>query len=136
MNISKAIQHIYPDAQFAVWDNKYESIAWEDKRPIPTIDELLLAWDEIVKSNSQDDPKTEWEIKEKRDRILSRLDFISTRHRDQVESSLQTSLTNEQHLDVLVLKQKLRDIPQQSGFPDSIIWPTVPDFLQSKFEAL
>lgn len=86
--------------------------------PTPTNDELCVC------------------AREKRDGYLSICDAITNRHRDQVDASLDTTLTNAQYLEVLVLKQALRDIPQQSGFPDSITWPTVPTFLQSQFEAL
>lgn len=69
-------------------------------------------------------------IREKRDAYLHQCDAVTNRHRDQVDASLPTTITNAQYLEVLALKQTLRDIPQQSGFPDNVTWPSIPSFLE------
>jgi len=39
---------------------------------------------------------------------------------------IDTSLTDEQKQAYQVYRQSLRDIPNQEGFPDKIIWPAEP----------
>lgn len=40
MDLTQAIQHIMPDAQFVIRGNTYEGIEWMDERPMPTQKEV------------------------------------------------------------------------------------------------
>jgi len=53
-----------------------------------------------------------------RDNLLSSSDWIVTK-------SLETGVAVPQEW--LDYRQALRDLPQQTGFPDSITWPTAPN---------
>lgn len=69
------------------------------------------------------------EVRTSRDRYLSMLDRVSIRHRDQVDGGLPTTLTAEQYVEVLTLKQQLRDVAEQPGFPTDVTWPAKPEYL-------
>jgi len=46
MNITQAILHLVPDAQFSCWENDYARITWSDTntRSLPTLIALQDAW--------------------------------------------------------------------------------------------
>ncbi|NVZ50275.1 hypothetical protein HX792_08020 [Pseudomonas sp. B6002] len=54
-----------------------------------------------------------------RDGELASLMWLRERHRDQLEISVETSLTGEQFTELLLYMQALRDWPQSPEFPDS-----------------
>lgn len=66
--------------------------------------------------------------KAQRASLLSSSDWLSIRHRDQVEAGIATSLTPEQFSDLLVYRQSLRDWPVSGNFndplPEKPIWLT------------
>ena len=68
-------------------------------------------------------PFTEEEVRSQRDVLLSSTDFYVTRHRDQESEGTPFTLTQDEYNVILRYRQVLRDIPQQSGFPDNVIWP-------------
>lgn len=41
-------------------------------------------------------------------------------------------LSEEQKDEIRQFRQLLRDIPQQPGFPENVVWPTVPDCIKNK----
>lgn len=65
-------------------------------------------------------------IRADRDVLLTRADGASIKHREQVDLGTTPDLTTEQYKLLLQYKQDLRDIPEQPGFPQSIVWPTWP----------
>ena len=65
-------------------------------------------------------------IRADRDVLLTRADGDSIKHREQVDLGTTPDLTTEQYKLLLQYKQDLRDIPEQPGFPQSIVWPTWP----------
>lgn len=65
MNISKAIQHLYPDVDvmkdFEVWDNAdgngpYIAV-WNMEAPQPTGDELQAAWEAYQEAEANKEPE-------------------------------------------------------------------------------
>jgi len=46
MNITAAILHLIPEAQFMCWENDYARITWNDTntKPLPSLVDLELAW--------------------------------------------------------------------------------------------
>lgn len=65
-------------------------------------------------------------VRHQRDLLMSvALDAID-RHRNQTQFHLATSLTEEQVQQVAVYAEALRGVPQQTGFPYGVQWPTVP----------
>ena len=62
----------------------------------------------------------EYEERKKRDALLIDLDTI-------VNNPLRwAALTQEQQTAYATYRQALLDVPQQSGFPTDIVWPTLP----------
>jgi hypothetical protein len=62
----------------------------------------------------------------KRNALLNGTDWFIMRHRDEVDVGSKASLTNGQFNALLAYRQALRDVPQQSCFPDKIDWPEAP----------
>ena len=53
-----------------------------------------------------------------RDALLSRV--------DRVNPTWYNTLTEQQRSDLAEYRQALLDVPQQPGFPESVVWPTQP----------
>ncbi|MGC0151880.1 phage tail assembly chaperone [Chromobacterium vaccinii] len=64
-----------------------------------------------------------------RDALLEETEWFVTRHRDQLEMSLPTTLTREAFGALLAYRQTLRDVPLQPAFPEAVQWPAVPDYI-------
>jgi hypothetical protein len=62
-----------------------------------------------------------------RDGLMADDRWLIERHRDQIDLGASCSMTAEQYQALLNYLQALRDVPQQSGFPDLIEWPSRPD---------
>jgi hypothetical protein len=58
------------------------------------------------------------QIKEKRNKLLKEFDWTQLPN---------NPLTLEKQQAWAVYRQQLRDIPQQSGYPTNVIWPTQPE---------
>jgi len=85
-------------------DGKQYKFNWESK-----------LWTEIPQAI------TEQSQRAKRDALLADIDKISaTRY---------ASLTTEQQQELQVYRQALLDVPQQSGFPEDVVWPQQPAWL-------
>jgi hypothetical protein len=66
-------------------------------------------------------PVTEQTQRQQRDALLTEIDSISaTRY---------ASLTTEQQTELQQYRQALLDVPQQTGFPESVTWPSKPTWL-------
>jgi hypothetical protein len=60
-------------------------------------------------------------VRIQRNKLLAELDTIS--------SVRYASLSAEQQADVQTYRQALLDVPQQTGFPTELVWPTKPTWL-------
>lgn len=67
----------------------------------------------------------ESEARSKRDALLAETDWIAIRHRDEVDSGIDTTLSSEQYSSLQSYRRDLRDITAQSGFPKEIHWPSI-----------
>lgn len=61
-------------------------------------------------------------------RMTPALDALS-RHRNQKDYGLATTLTDAQAAEVAEYAEALRHVPEQAGFPSSIQWPQPPEVL-------
>lgn len=61
----------------------------------------------------------------RRNRLLAESDWLTIRHRDQLDAGSATALTDEQFRQVLTYREALRQIDAQPGFPDNIDWPAL-----------
>ena len=82
-----------------------------------TGDNLLSVMSEEEKANYH---------REKRDSLINKEMWKLQRHEQEKSLSLPTTLTDEQYLTLLQYIQLLRDIPQQEGFPNSVVYPELP----------
>lgn len=69
-------------------------------------------------------------IRSERDQKLEEVAWMAERHRSQKDLGAETTLTEEQYMELLRYMQDLRDVPQQNGFPKNIVWPELPAFLK------
>ena len=63
------------------------------------------------------------DIKDKRNMLLSETDYLTNND---------YPLSEAQKDEIRQFRQLLRDIPQQPGFPENVVWPTVPDCIKDK----
>lgn len=66
-------------------------------------------------------------LRAQRDALLQPISDQLQRHMLQKAYGQTTTLTDEQASTLAVYAQALRDVPQQIGFPESVIWPVPPD---------
>lgn len=79
--------------------------------PLPTADELALI-------------ERVW-----RDKQLSLTDGVVTRHRDELEEGIETTLTTEQYVSVQAFRRELRNWPEAGEFPLIDHRPVAPPWL-------
>ena len=48
------------------------------------------------------------------------------RHEQEKTLGIDTTLTDEQYMALLEYIQALRELPQQTGFPDNVVFPELP----------
>ena len=61
-----------------------------------------------------------------RDTELVRTDMLVARHRDELDAGRITTLTDEQYRQLQSYRLALRGWPEQTGFPDELLRPEVP----------
>jgi hypothetical protein len=64
-----------------------------------------------------------------RDRMISMIEWRKERHRDELELSLSTTLSNQQYLDLLAYIQNLRECLDGLSDPSELEWPSKPAFI-------
>lgn len=64
-----------------------------------------------------------------RDGKVSTTEWLVTRHRDEQDMQVVTTLTSEQFAELLVYRQALRDLPQSEAFPDTAQRPVAPPWI-------
>jgi len=64
-------------------------------------------------------------VRRRRDAEIARLRWFVERHRDEITLGVTTTLTPEDFSLVLQHIQLLRDLPDQTGFPADVEWPTL-----------
>lgn len=65
-------------------------------------------------------------VRAQRNDLLVKCDGTISRHRDQVDEGIDTTITDEQYKGWLKYRRLLRDLPQQPGFPKNVVWPDEP----------
>lgn len=59
----------------------------------------------------------------RRDMLLTDTEWIVWRHRDEIDTGRDTTLSAADYVTLLNYRQALRDVPLQPGFPHHIDWP-------------
>lgn len=119
-----------PDDVLEISDERYQSvIANPDPAKIRSHDSsglpILIDMPELRPSEDElaSDERT-W-----RDTQLAASEWLASRHRDQQDMQLPTTLTTDQFTELLAYRQTLRDWPQTEAFPDSAQRPIAPPWI-------
>lgn len=64
------------------------------------------------------------EIRQTRDQLIKDVEWRVTRHNHEISLGLTPTEPLQPLLEYI---QRLRDIPQQSGFPNNVEWPILPE---------
>lgn len=92
-------------------------------------DDLCIHFKDKIRSGSvevlpSDDSLVDFQaakLKAERDSLLSATDYL-------VQPDY--PITESQREEVKAYRQALRDIPQQEGFPENVVWPEKPAFIK------
>jgi len=103
------LAYLQPDAEWALNNNDFETLQWFSDGAPPSRVEVEAAWSDAKRKRKAD------EVRRERDRLLTASDWT------QVADAPVVSLEWQSY------RQALRDVPQQSGFPDSVEWPQPPN---------
>lgn len=66
--------------------------------------------------------QTAAEVRAERERRIDAIRWRIERYQTQEAAGIETTDTAEQYQAVLMYIQALRDVPEQAGFPDNIVW--------------
>ena len=112
IEIFDVIKSIRPGATFSVEDT-YESLEWLDNTTEkPSYAEIEANWTTVeYKILGR-------EVRQERDQLLTETDWIVIRSQE---------LGEPIPAEWSQYRQELRDIPDQTGFPDNVEWPQEPE---------
>ena len=106
------------------WDtNKYyvDGGVIKEITPNPSYDHIIYDLEWSTKT---------WQINLVRTERLARQTRNACLHYlDRVNPIWYASLTTDQQQQLITYRQQLLDVPQQAGFPSTIVWPTKPHWL-------
>ena len=109
MLLAQALSNLRPGALWAITDDKLEWLDTEQTQP--TDAEIEAEVERLIAEQPAKEARAE------RDRLLTESDWVTIRATDTgdpVPTEWQT------------YRQALRDIPEQTGFPEEIEWPQEP----------
>ena len=69
--------------------------------------------------------QTAAEVRAERDRRIDAVRWRIERYQTQEAAGVATTETAEQYQALLMYIQALRNVPEQDGFPDNVVWPTL-----------
>ncbi|WP_457571313.1 phage tail assembly chaperone [Desulfovulcanus sp.] len=112
----------------------YAKFEYEGERPEGDFDHYIFDGTNFVLRSDEEITAIEAEkvaivVKQKRNKLIDEVVWMLDRHRNQKEFGLATTITDEQATVLAQYIQKLRDIPEQEGFPFEFTWPEKPDFV-------
>lgn len=111
-----------------------EVYAYDDDAPAHFIFDWLVPMSDAevqtyIASAAASLPPNEGDERKWRNAELVAIMWLRDRHRDQLETGVETTLTVEQFKELLLYMQALRDWPQSPYFPDNQYRPTEPPWL-------
>ena len=98
----------------------FQSLVSANSRNYKIVRERDLSW----KVEKIPDPTTEElaaQARSQRDALIAATDYLM---------ATDYPLTDEKREELTVYRQALRDVPEQSGFPTEIVWPTKPEWVK------
>lgn len=66
------------------------------------------------------------QIRAKRDSLLTQADVLLLKYQEQVELGV-INADDDYRLSLLQYKENLRNVPEQEGFPDNVVFPELPE---------
>lgn len=81
---------------------------------------------EAVNPPEPTDEQKAAEARAERDRRIEAIRWRIERYQTQEAAGMETTDTAEHYKAILLYVQALRDVPEQSGFPEAIEWPEEP----------
>jgi len=103
----------YPESLWTLSGDDYSGLTWDESNanPKPSQDELDAAWPAVQTERA-------WaQVRAERDRFLTASDWT------QVADAPLTAGDRQAWADY---RQALRDVPQDFGSPDDVVWPEAP----------
>ena len=79
----------------------------------------------VLKTDDAAKEQTAAEVRAERDKRIDAVRWRIERYQTQAAADLPTTDTAEQYQALLIYVQALRDVPEQDGFPDNIVWPEI-----------
>lgn len=64
-------------------------------------------------------------IRNKRDKLINEADILLIKYQEQVELGV-INVDDDYRLALLQYKEDLRNVPEQAGFPENVIWAEIP----------
>lgn len=95
-----------------------------DNINIYNLDYTRKTGDELLSTMTAEE-KAEY-YRAKRDELLNNVLWKVQRHEQEKTLGIDTTLTDEQYMALLEYIQALRELPQQTGFPDNVVFPELP----------
>lgn len=77
----------------------------------------------VLKTDDAAKEQTAAEVRAERERRIDAIRWRIERYQTQEAAGIETTETAEQYQALLMYIQALRDVPEQAGFPDNIVWP-------------
>ena len=107
------------DSQYARWNGS----AWEAV-DIPQPEAVTVPTEEERWASLSAEEKAQ-EIRDRRDSLIEQVMWRVERYQTQQALGVDTTDTEEQYRSVLQYIEELRNVPEQTGFPDSVDWPVL-----------
>ena len=82
---------------------------------------------EAVNPPEPSDEEKQAEVRAERERRIDAIRWRIERYQTQEAAGIETTDTAEKYQALLMYIQALRDVPEQDGFPDNVVWPDKPE---------
>ena len=90
-----------------------------------TADYVQVNGEFVLTSSAEAIEQTAAEVRSERDRRIDAIRWRIERYQTQEAAGIETTETAEQYQALLMYIQALRNVPEQDGFPDNVVWPTL-----------
>jgi hypothetical protein len=113
MDIASILVERYPEQQWNLMNNDYDTLVWESVNsvPKPTLEELENSWPTVLNTKKLN------ELRIERNKRLTACDWVATR-----AFTTDTPIPDEWK----TYMQALRDLPANTEDPTNPVWPTIP----------
>lgn len=92
-----------------------------------TADYVQVNGEFVLTSSAEAIEQREAEVRAERERRIDAIRWRIERYQTQEAAGIETTETAEQYQALLMYIQALRDVPEQDGFPDNVVWPDMPE---------